>query len=57
MEAHGIVARGAILGMSIKLVATTLKTVELQTWNQIGLFAAILVLRAILKKVFELEKK
>jgi len=56
-EAHGIVARGAILGMSIKLVAATLKTIELQTWNQIGLFALILLLRTILKKVFQLENK
>jgi uncharacterized membrane protein len=56
-EAHGIVARGAILGMSIKLVGATLKTIELQTWNQIGLFAAILLLRTVLKKVFQLENK
>lgn len=57
MEAHGIVAKGAILGMSIKLVGATLRTVELQTWNQIGLFVVILLLRTILKKVFELENK
>lgn len=56
-EARGIVARGAILGMSIKLVATCLKTVELQTWNQIGVFAAIFLLMTILKKTFELESK
>ncbi|MGO9571376.1 MAG: DUF1622 domain-containing protein [Desulfomonilaceae bacterium] len=56
-EAHGIVARGAILGMSIKLVGTTLKTIELQTWNQIGLFAVIFLLRTILKKFFQLENK
>ncbi len=56
-EAHGIVARGAILGMSIKLVGTALQTVELQTWNQIGLFAVILLLRIILKKIFEMENK
>jgi uncharacterized membrane protein len=45
------------MGMSMKLVAATLKTIELQTWNQIGLFAAILLLRTILKKVFALENK
>jgi len=56
-EAHGIVARGAILGMSVKLVGTCLKTIQLQTWNQIGLFAAIFALRFILKKVFILENK
>ena len=56
-EAHGIVARGAILGMSVKLVGTCLKTIQLQTWNQIGLFVAIFALRMILKKVFQLENK
>jgi hypothetical protein len=43
--------------MGIKLVAATLKTIELQTWNQIGLFALIFLLRTILKKVFQLENK
>jgi len=56
-EAHGLVARGALLGMSIKLVGTCLKTIELQTWNQIGLFLVILALRTILKRVFEAEDK
>jgi hypothetical protein len=56
-EAHGLVARGAILGMSVKLVGTCLKTMELQTWNQIGLFLAIFALRIVLKRVFALEDK
>lgn len=56
-EAHSIIARGAILGMSIKVVGTCLKAIELQTWNQIGLFAVILVLRTILKRIFVLENK
>jgi hypothetical protein len=56
-EARGIVARGAILGMNIKIVTACLKTVELQTWNQIGLFMAIFLLRTILKKSFEMESK
>jgi len=55
--AHGIVARGALLGMSIKLVGTSLKTIQIQTWNQIGLFFAILFLRIILKRIFVLENK
>ena len=56
-EAHGLVARGALLGMSIKLVGTCLKTIELQTWNQIGLFLVIFALRMILKRVFQAEDK
>jgi hypothetical protein len=56
-EAHVLVAKGALLGMSIKLVGACLKTMELQTWNQIGLFLAIFALRAILKRVFQAEEK
>jgi hypothetical protein len=56
-EAHGLVARGALLGMSIKLVGTCLKTIELLTWNQIGLFLVIFALRKLLKLIFEAENK
>ena len=56
-EAHGLVARGALLGMSIKLVGTCLKTIQLQTWNQIGLFLVIFALRFILKRIFLAEEK
>lgn len=56
-EAQSLVARGALLGMSIKLVGTCLRTVELQTWTQIGFFAAILVLRTVLKKIFQWENR
>lgn len=54
---HNLVARGALLGMGIKLVGTCVKTIQLQTWNQIGLFLAIFALRAILKGFFVLEEK
>jgi hypothetical protein len=56
-EAHSLVARGALLGMSIKLVGTCLKTIQLQTWNQIGLFLVIFALRVILKRIFQAEAK
>lgn len=56
-EAHALVAKGALLGMSMKLVGACLKTMELQTWNQIGLFLAIFALRAILKRIFQAEEK
>lgn len=55
--AHGLVARGALLGMSIKLVGTCLKTIQLQTWNQIGLFLVLFALRKLLKHIFEAENK
>jgi hypothetical protein len=56
-EAHALVAKGVLLGMSIKLVGACLKTIELQTWNQIGLFMVILALRTILKRFFQMEAK
>jgi hypothetical protein len=56
-KAHALVAQGALLGMNIKLVTAALKTIELQTWNQIGLFAAILVLRTMLKRTFRRDNR
>jgi hypothetical protein len=55
-RARILVANGALLGMNIKLVGAFLKTMELQTWNQLALFVTILVLRAVLKKVFKNQK-
>ena len=42
-----LVANGALLGMNIKLVGAFLKTMELQTWNQLALFVTILALRTV----------
>lgn len=47
-----LVANGTLLGMNLKLVGALLKTIELQTWNQLGLFVVIFALRTIIKKVF-----
>ncbi|MFH0959468.1 MAG: hypothetical protein V1897_12265 [Pseudomonadota bacterium] len=47
-----IVADGAIIGMNLKLVGALLKTIELQTWNQLGLFVVIFGLRTLIKRVF-----
>jgi hypothetical protein len=43
--------------MSIKLVGACVKTIQLQTWDQIGLFLMIFALRAMLKRVFLAEEK
>jgi hypothetical protein len=48
-----IVANGTLLGMNLKLVGALLKTIELQTWNQLALFVVIFALRTIVKKVFQ----
>jgi uncharacterized membrane protein len=48
-RARLIVADGAIAGLSFKVAATLLKTVALQSWQQIAMFAAILALRTVIK--------
>ncbi len=53
--ARAIMASGAIAGLDFKTAATLLKTLELATWRQLGMFAAIFALRVVLKKVFQSE--
>lgn len=53
IRAQILVANGSLLGLSIKLVGAFLKTIELQSWNQLALFTTILILRTIIKKVFQ----
>jgi uncharacterized membrane protein len=55
-HARLLVAEGAVLGLSFKTAATLLKTVELHTWDQIGMFGAVLALRVVLKQLFVWEK-
>jgi len=55
-EARLIVAEGALLGLSFKVAAALLKTLELHTWEQLLLFAAIFTLRTVLKQVFTWEQ-
>jgi uncharacterized membrane protein YfhO len=43
------IAEGVIAGLSFKLAATLLKTIVLQSWEQILMFAAIIVIRMLLK--------
>ncbi len=63
VRGHGIprarllVEDGAILGLSVKLAATLLKTLELHAWRQIALFAAILFIRTLLKRAFAWERR
>lgn len=56
-QARLIVAEGAILGLSFKVAASLLKTLELHTWEQILMFGTIFALRTILKQVFVWEKQ
>ena len=54
--AQFLVAEGALTGLSFKLCATLLKTMLLVSWSQVGIFACVLALRTILKRVFVAER-
>lgn len=56
-QAQLIVANGALLGFSIKLVATFLALVELQSWDRIAMFVCVFALRTLLKRVLQWEKR
>lgn len=55
-RARLLVAEGAVLGLSFKTAGTLLKTLEIHTWEQIGMFGAVLALRVVLKQLFVWEK-
>jgi hypothetical protein len=56
IEARLLIAEGAIVGLSLKLAGTLLKTILLHSWTQIGMFVAILALRTLLKQLFSWER-
>ena len=49
-------ADGVVSALGFKTAATLLKTIELQTWTAIGLFAATLTLRTLVKRVLVWEQ-
>jgi uncharacterized membrane protein len=55
-RARLLVAEGAVLGLSVKVAAALLKTLEIRSWDQILMFAAIFALRTVLKQLFVWEK-
>lgn len=57
MQARLLLADGIIYALSFKVAGTLLKTIELQTWQQILMFSAILTIRTILKSLFVWERK
>jgi hypothetical protein len=48
-----IVANGAIFGLTFKSAGTLLNAIELRSWNEIFIFAAVLSLRTLLKAEFQ----
>lgn len=51
-----LLAEGAVASLGFKTAASLLKTLELNTWHQIGAFMAVLALRTVLKRAFTAEK-
>ncbi len=51
-----LLADGAVFSLGFKTAASLLKTLELNTWHQIGAFVAVLALRTFLKRAFTAEK-
>ena len=50
------IAQGVLTALGFSLAGTLLKTIALQSWDQIRLFAFVLVLRQMLKWVFLWEE-
>ena len=51
-----VAADGVVAALGYKTAATLLKTIELQSWSAIGMFAAILTLRTLVKRVLLWEE-
>ncbi len=51
-----LVIEGALWGLSLKTAASLLKTIEIHSWAQIGIFLAILTLRTIVGRVMSWEQ-
>lgn len=56
-RARGIVTDGVLAALSFSLAATLLKTIALEDWGQIRMFAFVLVFRTVLKRVFQWEER
>ncbi len=52
LRAQRLVGEGVLNALSLMLCATLLKTLFLNTWRQIGVFACVFLLRTLLRRVF-----
>lgn len=52
-----LIIQGSLWGLSLKTAASLLKTIELQTWAQIGAFASIFALRTLIRSVMTWEEQ
>ncbi len=56
-QARLIIAQGVLAALSFSVAGTLLKTIALQTWPEIRMFAFVLALRTMLKRVFQWEQR
>jgi uncharacterized membrane protein len=54
-QARLLIARGVLDALSFSVAGTLLKTIGLQNWTQIRMFAFVLILRTVLKRIFQWE--
>ena len=52
-----IIADGVLAALSFSVAGTLLKTIGLESWDQIRMFAFVLALRTLLKRVFQWEQR
>lgn len=55
-RARLVIARGVLAALGFMVAATLMNTIALQSWVQIRMFAFVLLLRTLLKQVFEREQ-
>lgn len=55
-KARSLVAEGALNALGFIVCATLLKTLVLKSWQQIGMFACVLALRTLLRRIFLAEQ-
>lgn len=56
-RARTIIANGVLAALSFSVAGTLLKTIGLESWMEIRTFAFVLVLRTLLKQVFQWERR
>ena len=56
-QARLLIAEGVLAALSFSVAGTLLKTIALQSWPQIRMFAFVLLLRTLLKRVFQWEQR
>ena len=56
-RARRMITDGVLAALSFSVAATLLKTIALEDWAQIRMFAFVLVFRTVLKRVFQWEEQ